>query len=157
MPTPIGLPFAFFPLTEKRTSGVIFPSFGENSNRGYNIQNGGYYFAINDYVDLTVLGDYYTNGSYGLRLQSDYALRYKFRGNLSFRFENLITSERGFPDYAKSTIYNIRWSHSKDGKANPNSSFSASVNLGSSTYFQQSINQLNSSNFLNNTLSSSIS
>lgn len=157
VPTPIGLPFAFFPLTEKRTSGVIFPSFGENSNRGYNIQNGGYYFAINDYVDLTVLGDYYTNGSYGLRLQSDYALRYKFRGNLSFRFENLITSERGFPDYAKSTIYNIRWSHSKDGKANPNSSFSASVNLGSSTYFQQSINQLNSSNFLNNTLSSSIS
>jgi len=157
VPTPIGLPFAFFPLTEKRTSGVIFPSFGEDSNRGYNIQNGGYYFAVNDYVDLAVLGDYYTNGSYGFRLQSDYALRYKFRGNLSFRFENLITSERGFPDYAKSTIYNIRWSHSKDGKANPNSSFSASVNLGSSTYFQQSINQLNSSNFLNNTLSSSIS
>ncbi|MBN4085146.1 LPS-assembly protein LptD [Flavobacteriaceae bacterium AH-315-B10] len=157
VPTPIGLPFAFFPLTKKRTSGVIFPSFGEDSNRGYNIQNGGYYFAINDYVDLSVLGDYYTNGSYGLRLQSAYALRYKFRGNLSFRFENLITSERGFPDYTKSSVYNIRWSHSKDGKANPNSSFSASVNLGSSTYFQQSINQLNSSNFLNNTLSSSIS
>ncbi|RLD30033.1 MAG: LPS-assembly protein LptD [Bacteroidetes bacterium] len=157
VPTPIGLPFAFFPLTKKRTSGVIFPTFGEDSNRGYNIQNGGYYFAINDYVDLAVLGDSYTNGSYGLRLQSAYALRYKFRGNLSFRFENLITSERGFPDYAKSSIYNIRWSHSKDGKANPNSSFSASVNLGSSTYFQQSINQLNTSNFLNNTLSSSIS
>ncbi|MCF6296008.1 MAG: LPS-assembly protein LptD [Flavobacteriaceae bacterium] len=157
VPTPIGLPFAFFPLTKKRTSGVIFPAFGEDSNRGYNIQNGGYYFAINDYVDLAVLGDYFTNGSYGLRLQSAYALRYKFRGNLSFRFENLITSERGFPDYAKSSVYNIRWSHSKDGKANPNSSFSASVNLGSSTYFQQSINQLNTSNFLNNTLSSSIS
>ncbi len=157
VPTPIGLPFAIFPLTQKRTSGVIFPAFGEDSNRGYNIQNGGYYFAINDYVDLAVLGDYYTNGSYGMRLQSAYAVRYKFRGNLSFRFENLITSERGFPDYAKSTIYNLRWSHSQDGKANPNSRFSASVNLGSSTYFQESINQLNASNFLNNTLSSSIS
>ncbi|MCH7524429.1 MAG: LPS-assembly protein LptD, partial [Bacteroidetes bacterium] len=157
VPTPIGLPFAFFPLTKKRTSGVIFPSFGEDSSRGYNIQNGGYYFAISEYADLKVLGDYYTNGSYGLRLQSAYVLRYKFRGNLSFRFENLITSERGFPDYAKSTIYNLRWSHSQDGKSNPSSRFSASVNLGSSTYYQQSVNQLNASNFLNNTLSSSIS
>lgn len=157
VPTPIGLPFAFFPLTKKRTSGVIFPSFGEDSSRGYNIQNGGYYFAISEYADLAVLGDYYSNGSYGLRLQSAYVLRYKFRGNLSFRFENLITSERGFPDYAKSTIYNLRWSHSQDGKANPSSRFSASVNLGSSTYYQQSVNQLNASNFLNNTLSSSIS
>jgi len=159
VPTPIGMPFAFFPLTKKRTSGIIFPAFGEDTggNRGYNIQNGGYYFAINDYVDLAVLGDYYTNGSYGLRLQSAYAKRYKYRGNISFRFENLITSERGFPDYSKSSVYNIRWTHSKDGKSNPNSSFSASVNLGSSTYFQESINQLNTSSFLNNTLSSSIS
>jgi len=157
VPTPIGLPFAYFPLTKKQTSGVIFPSFGEDSNRGYNIQNGGYYFAISDYADLAVTGDYYTNGSYGLRMQSAYAARYKFRGNLSFRYENLITSERGFPDYAKSSIYNIRWSHSQDAKANPNSRFSASVNLGSSRYYQQSINQLNASNFLNNTLSSSIS
>ena len=156
VPTPIGLPFAFFPLTKKRTSGVLFPSFSEVNDRGYGIQNGGYYFAISDYADLAVLGDYYTNGSYGLRLQSAYALRYKFRGNLSFRFENLITSERGFPDYAKSSVYNIRWSHSQDGKSNPNSRFSASVNLGSSTYYQQSINQLNASNFLNNTLSSSV-
>jgi len=157
VPTPIGLPFAYFPLTQKQTSGVIFPSFGEDSNRGYNIQNGGYYFAISDYADLAVTGDYYTNGSYGLRMQSQYAARYKFRGNLSFRYENLITSERGFPDYAKSSIYNIRWSHAQDAKANPNSRFSASVNLGSSRYYQQSINQLNASNFLNNTLSSSIS
>ncbi|MCB0461753.1 MAG: LPS-assembly protein LptD [Flavobacteriaceae bacterium] len=157
VPTPIGLPFAYFPLTQKQTSGIIFPSFGEDSNRGYNIQNGGYYFAISDYADLAVTGDYYTNGSYGLRMQNQYAARYKFRGNLSFRYENLITSERGFPDYAKSSIYNIRWSHAQDAKANPNSRFSASVNLGSSRYYQQSINQLNASNFLNNTLSSSVS
>ena len=156
-PTPIGLPFAYFPLTKKQTSGVIFPSFGEDNQRGYNIQNGGYYFAISDYADLAVTGDYYTNGSYGLRVQSSYAVRYKFRGNLSFRFENLITSERGFPDYANSSIYNLRWSHNQDSKSNPNSRFSASVNLGSSRYYQQSINQVNASNFLNNTLSSSIS
>ena len=157
VPTPIGLPFAYFPLTKKRTSGVIFPTFGEQNDRGYFLQNGGYYFAISDYADLAVLGDYYTNGSYGMRIESNYALRYRFRGNLSFRFENLITSERGFPDYSKSNIYNIRWSHSQDSKASPSSRFSASVNLGSSRYYQQSINQLNASNFLNNTLSSSIS
>ncbi len=157
VPTPIGLPFGFFPLTTKRTSGIIIPTYGEDSRRGYNLQNGGYYFAISDYADLAVLGDYYTNGSYGLRLENSYAWRYKFRGNFSFRYENIITSERGFPDYGKSTIYNLRWSHSQDAKSNPNSRFSASVNLGSSRYYQQSSNQINVSNFLNNTLSSSIS
>jgi len=151
------LPFAFFPLNKKRTSGVIFPSFGEQNNRGYFLQNGGYYFALSDYFDLATLGDYYTNGSYGLRLESNYAVRYKFRGTLSFRYENLINSERGFPDYSKSIIYNLRWNQSQDSKSNPNSHFSASVNLGSSTYYQESINQLNTSNFLNNTLASSVS
>ena len=159
VPTPIALPFAFFPMTKKQTSGIIFPSFGEDTgnDRGYFLQNGGYYFAINDYVDLAVLGDYYTNGSYGIRLQSNYAVRYKFRGNFGFRYENLLNSERGFPDFRQSTIYNIRWSHSQDAKANPNSRFSASVNLGSSQFFSQSINQANLANTLTNTLASSVS
>jgi lipopolysaccharide assembly outer membrane protein LptD (OstA) len=159
VPTPIGLPFAYFPMSDKHTSGVIFPSFGEDNgnDRGYFLQNGGYYFAISDYIDLAVLGDYYTNGSYGLRFETNYATRYRFNGNLSLRYENLINSERGFPDFSKSTIYNIRWSHSQDAKANPSSRFSASVNLGSSTYFRQSINQLNISNSQNNTLASSVS
>ncbi len=157
VPTPIGVPFAFFPLTNKRSSGVIVPSFGEQEERGYFLQNGGYYFAVNDYLDLAVVGDYYTNGSYGLRVDNQYNKRYKFNGNLSFRFENLITSEKGFPDYSKSNIYNLRWSHNKDSKSNPNSRFSASVNIGSSTYFRESINQLNISSALNNTLASSIS
>ena len=157
VPTPIGLPFGFFPLSQTRTSGVLFPSFGEQRGRGYFLQNGGYYFAISDYFDLAALGDYYTNGSYGIRLESNYAVRYKFRGSLSFRYENLINSERGFPEYSRSTIYNLRWNQSQDSKSSPNSRFSASVNLGSSTYFQESVNQLNSSNFLNNTLSSSVS
>ena len=157
VPTPVGLPFGFFPQTEKHTSGIIIPSFGEQNDRGYFLQNGGYYFAINDYVDLAVLGDYYTNGSYGMRLESRYKKRYRFNGNLALRYENLITSELGFPDYSKATIYNIRWSHSQDSKANPSSRFSASVNLGSSTYFRNSINQINAGSFLNNTLASSVS
>ncbi|WP_034044645.1 putative LPS assembly protein LptD [Wocania ichthyoenteri] len=157
VPTPIGLPFGFFPQSEKQTSGVLIPSFGEQNDRGYFLQNGGYYFAINDYVDLAVLGDYYTNGSYGFRLENTYSKRYKFRGNVGFRYENLITSERGFPDYGKSTVYNLRWSHSQDSKANPSSKFSASVNLGSSNYYRTSTNQVNLANRYNNTLSSSVS
>ncbi|MEW7291680.1 putative LPS assembly protein LptD [Aquimarina sp. 2304DJ70-9] len=157
VPTPLGLPFGYFPLTEDRTSGFIIPNPGEESARGYFLQNGGYYFAISDYVDLTLLGDYYTNGSYTFAVESAYALRYRFRGNLRFRFENNLQSERGFPDFSRTTTYNIQWSHSQDAKANPNSRFSASVNFGSSDFFQQSTNQLNTGNFLNNQISSSIS
>ncbi len=157
VPTPVGLPFAYFPLSEDRTSGFIIPSFGENNNRGFFFQNGGYYFAINDYFDFSLLGDYYTNGSYALRGESAYMMRYKYRGNLSARFESLVESERGFPDYSESSIYNIRWTHSQDAKSSPNSRFSASVNLGSSKYFTESINQTNNASALVNTLSSSIS
>lgn len=158
VPTPIALPFAFFPMSkETSVSGILLPSYNDSNNRGFSLQNGGYYFALSDNYDLTVLGDYYTNGSYALRGETSYAKRYKYRGNLNVRFENLINSERGYPDYSKQNIYNIQWSHSKDSKGSPNSSFSASVNLGSSKYFQQSINQANIGSNLNNTLSSSIS
>ena len=157
VPTPVALPFAFFPMTETSRSGVIIPNYNYSNKRGYTLQNGGYYFALSDNYDLAVLGDYYTNGSYGLRFESSYAQKYKFNGNVNLRYENLINSERGFPDYSKTTIYNIQWSHTKDSKSNPNSRFSASVNLGSSKYFQQSLNQMNIGSNLNNTLSSSIS
>ena len=157
VPTPIGIPFGFFPLTKKKKSGILMPTYSDSRERGFSLQNGGYYFAISDYIDLALTGDYYTNGGYGLRGESTYAWRYKFKGNIGFRFENQINSERGFPDYTKSTIYNIRWSHSQDSKSNPNSRFAASVNLGSSKYYRQSYNQVNSGSFLNNTLSSSIS
>jgi len=157
VPTPLGLPFGYFPLTDEQTSGFIIPSFGQTNQRGYFLQNGGYYFAMSDFADLLVLGDYYTNGSYGLRVESSYALKYRFRGNLNIRYENLLDSERGFPDFAQRSVYNLQWSHSQDAKANPNSRFSASVNLGSSEYYQASVNQANTANFLNNSLSSSIS
>ncbi|MFQ3173764.1 MAG: lipopolysaccharide assembly outer membrane protein LptD (OstA) [Flavobacterium sp.] len=158
VPTPIALPFAYFPMSkETNISGLILPSYNDSNTRGFSLQNGGYYFALNDHYDLTVSGDYYTNGSYGMRFESSYAKRYSYRGNLNFRFENLITSERGYPDYLKQKIYNLQWSHSRDSKANPNSTFSASVNLGSSKYFQRSINLANIGSNLNNTLNSSIS
>ena len=158
VPTPLALPYAYFPMSqEKSVSGIIIPSYNDSNTRGFSLQNGGYYFALSDNYDLTVLGDYYTNGSYAMRFESSYAKRYKYRGNVNFRFENLISSERGYPDYSKQNIYNIQWSHSKDSKSNPNSSFSASVNMGSSKYFKQSINQANIGSSLNNTLSSSIS
>ncbi|MTH15377.1 LPS-assembly protein LptD [Flavobacterium sp. LC2016-01] len=158
VPTPLALPFAFFPMSEEKSvSGIIIPSYNDSNTRGFSLQNGGYYFALSDNYDLTVLADYYTNGSYAMRFESAYATRYKYRGNINVRFENLISSERGYPDYSKQNIYNIQWSHSKDTKSNPNSTFSASVNMGSSKYFKQSINQANIGSTLNNTLSSSIS
>ncbi|MGB1042526.1 MAG: putative LPS assembly protein LptD [Tenacibaculum sp.] len=157
VPTPVYLPFAYFPLTNKRTSGFIIPSWGESNNQGFFLQNGGYYFALSDYFDLTTLADIYTNGSWGLRADSNYYVRYKFSGNFSVRFENIIQGLRGLSDFSKSSNFNIRWSHSQDSKSSPNSRFSASVNLGSSTYYRQSLNEFNSSQFLNNTLSSSIS
>lgn len=157
VPTPIGIPFAFFPSTQNTESGFIIPSVNQSNRRGYSIQNGGYYLALSDYFDLSLIADYYTNGSYGFRGDSKYRVRYKYNGSFSFRYENLIDEERGLPDYSKSTVFNVRWNHSKDAKSSPNSTFSASVNFGSSDYYRQSVNQLNSSNFLNNNLSSSIS
>ena len=157
VPTPIGLPFAYFPSQQTKDSGFIIPNISDSNQRGYSIQNGGYYLPISEFFDLTILGDYYTNGSYGINISSIYRKKYNYNGTFSVRYENLINGERGLPGYGKSTVYNIRWSHSKDSKASPNSSFSASVNFGSSDYFRQSVNQLNTANFLNNNLSSSIS
>lgn len=157
VPTPIALPFAYFPMTTGNTAGLIFPTFGSDPDRGYFFQNGGYYFPINDYVDLTLQGDFYTNGSYGFRGQSVYTKRYKYKGNVNIRFENQINSQKGFEDYSRSTNYNIQISHTQDPKNNPNSRLSANVNLGSSDYYRSSLNQYNVPNTQNNNLSSSVS
>nr|WP_298927298.1 putative LPS assembly protein LptD [uncultured Allomuricauda sp.] len=157
IPTPVALPFAYFPLTTGRSAGLIFPTFGNDPNRGYFLQNGGYYLPISDYVDLSLTGDFYTNGSYGFRAQSVYAKRYKFRGNINFNFENLIQSQKGFDDFSRTSNYNIQIRHTQDAKASPNSRFSASVNLGSSQFFTNSLNQANRSNTQTNTFASSIS
>ena len=157
VPTPLAIPFAYFPMTDTRASGFIIPTWGQTSNQGYFLQNGGYYLALNDYLDISLMGDVYTNGSWGLRSESSYVVRYKYNGSFSFRYENLIRSQKGFDDYSKSTNFNLQWSHNQDAKSNPNARFSASVNLGSSKYFRESLNEISVSDRLTNTLNSSIS
>ena len=157
VPTPLFLPFAYFPMGQSRSSGFIIPSWSSGNTRGLFLQNGGYYFAINDYVDLELLGDVYSNGGWSLRTNSAYYVRYKFSGNVNLSFEKIIESTRGFDDFSEASNFNLRWSHRQDGKASPNSNFSASVNIGSSQYFRQSLNEFNNSNFLTNTFNSSIS
>ena len=157
IPTPIALPFAYFPLTVGRTAGLMMPTIGNDPTRGYFLQDGGYYIPFGEYADLTVTGDFYTNGSYGFRAQSVYAKRYRYRGNVNFNFQNLVTSQKGFSDFSRSSIYNLQISHSQDQKASPNSRFSASVNIGSSTFFQNSLLQRDLPLTQNNNQSSSIS
>ncbi len=157
VPTPAFLPFFYAPITKGRASGFIIPTWGDNNRQGFFLQNGGYYFAVNDYVDLTVLGDVYTNGSWGLRFDSNYVLRYKFSGSFSLRFENLIESERGFDDFSKRNNFHLRWSHSQSSQSSPNSRFSASVNFGSSQFFRESLNEFSISQNVTNTFGSSIS
>ncbi|MGB5434397.1 MAG: putative LPS assembly protein LptD [Maribacter sp.] len=157
VPTPIALPFAYFPLTVGRSAGIMMPTFGNQADRGYFLQDIGYYVPLGDYADVLVTGDFYTNGSWGFKTQSVYTKRYKYSGNINFRFENLVTSQKGFSDYSLTKNWNIQMSHSQDTKASPNSRFSASVNMGSSEYYRNSLQQRNLPNTQNNTLSSSIS
>jgi lipopolysaccharide assembly outer membrane protein LptD (OstA) len=158
VPTPFVLPFGFFPLISKRSSGFILPSFAD-TRKGYSLQNGGFYWAINPYIDLSTTADFYTNGSYGLRIGSRYIKRYRFNGNFTFNYENNIQSSIGLPNYSKSTNWNIRWTHSIDPKSSPLSSFTANVNFGSSKYYRNSDNYFvvtNIDNQLRNELSSSV-
>lgn len=149
--TPLVIPFGFFPLTETRTSGFLMPSFGD-TNYGYSISNGGFYWAVSPYMDLTTTADIYTNGSYNLKLSSRYKKRYRYSGDFSFSYTNQITSERGLPNYSKDVRWNIRWKHSKDSKSSPLSNFSSNVNFGSSKYYRNSYSYTDITN-VNNRLS----
>lgn len=133
VPLPLAIPFGFFPITKKGTSGILMPTYGEEKARGFNLRDGGYYWFINDYVDLSVTGTIYTNGSWGLNLGSNYRKRYKFNGNFSFSMSRNHTSEKGAPDYSQSKDWALRWTHSQDPKANPYTTFSASVDMSSSS------------------------
>lgn len=107
VPTPLGIPFAFFPMSNKGTSGLILPSPNNTNRQGFALQNGGLYLALSDNYDLAILGDYYTNGSYAMRFESSYAKRYKFRGNVNVRFENQIKVREVFQTIPRlhSTIF----------------------------------------------------
>lgn len=156
LPLPLAVPFGFFPFSEKYSSGVIFPTFGDDYNRGYYLSNGGYYFAISDNMDLALTGEIYTLGSWGLRAQSAYVKRYKYSGSFNISYLKTITGDKGMPDYTKSTNFQILWNHSQDSKANPNMTLSASVNFTTSGYTRNDLNSYYSSAFTENTKSSTI-
>ena len=156
VPLPIALPFGYFPFTKNYSSGIIFPTFGEDYNRGFYLRDGGYYFAISDYVDLALRGEIYTKGSWGVSGHSTYSKRYKFRGNFDFSYITTIYGEKGSPDYSKQKNFQVIWSHSQDAKANPNMSFSASVNFATSGYSRNDLNSYYNSSFTENTKSSTV-
>ncbi len=156
LPLPLAVPFGFFPFTERYSSGVIFPTFGDDYTRGFYLSNGGYYFAISDNIDLALTGELYTKGSWGLQARSAYVKRYKFSGNFNLSYLKTITGDKGAPDYAKATNFQILWTHTQDSKANPNLNFSASVNFTTSGYSRNDVNSYYSNSFTENTKSSSI-
>ncbi|MDE5810788.1 MAG: LPS-assembly protein LptD [Muribaculaceae bacterium] len=156
LPLPLAVPFGYFPFTDKYASGVIVPSFGDDYNRGFYLHDGGYYFAINDNIDLALTGEIYTRGSWGLSAQSTYAKRYKYSGNFSVSYLKSIYGERGQPDYSKQTNFQIMWTHTQDAKANPNMNLSASVNFTTSGYTRNDLNSYYGSGFTDNTKSSTV-
>ncbi len=154
VPTPLGLPFGVFPNKSGRKSGVLIPAYGE-SELGFFLKDGGYYFGFSDYFDLALRGDVYSKGSYGLKTNTNYAKRYKYNGFFGLSFAQIQVSEEGFPDYSKSQDYFVRWQHVQDPKSNPSSRFSANVNAGSKTY--QTFNSNNANDYLSNAFQSNIS
>jgi hypothetical protein len=156
VPLPIGVPFGFFPNTKTKASGILLPKYGEESNRGFYLRDGGYYFALNDYIDLRATGDIYTNGTWGVRVASTYKINYRFGGNVNVQYFKNVSGFRDIEDtYSASKDYRIGWSHSQDSRANPTSSFRASVNLSSSSYDKNHTRNINS--VMTNTKQSSIS
>ncbi|MBR1877425.1 MAG: LPS-assembly protein LptD [Paludibacteraceae bacterium] len=158
VPLPLAIPFGFFPFTNKYSSGLIMPNFGDDYTRGLYLTGLGYYFAINDYMDLQVTGDIYTRGTWAIRAQSKYIWRYHFSGSLNISYRNDVTGEKGLPDYAVSKNFQVQWTHTQDSKFNPYNTFSASVNFATSGYNRSNINSYYNANlYSENTKSSSIS
>ena len=157
VPLPIAIPFGFFPYTNKYSSGLIMPTFGDDYTRGLYLQGLGYYFAICDYLDLQITGDIYSRGTWAIRAQSKYVWRYHFSGSLNINYRNDVISERGLPDYMVSRNFSINWTHTQDAKFNPYCTFSASVNFSTSGYNRSNINNYyNSSAYSENTKTSTI-
>ena len=153
-PTPLALPFGYFPNNQKKSTGLIFPSYGESANLGFFLKEGGYYFTLSDKADLSIKGDIYSKGSWGLKSLFRYKQRYKYSGNFDLSYGNIINSEKGFPDYSVKKDFFVRWNHKQDAKANPTLQFSANINAGSSTYHRN--NTFNSNEYLSNTFQSSV-
>lgn len=156
VPLPLAVPFGYFPFTSKYSSGVIFPTFGDDYNKGFYLRDGGYYFALSDYADLALTGEIYTKGSWGLSARSSYRKRYKFSGSFDMSYLTTITGDKGSPDYMKQKNFRITWSHSQDSKANPKMTFSASVNFATSGYSRNDLNSYYNESFTENTKNSTV-
>jgi hypothetical protein len=152
----IGLPFAFFPFTQTYSSGIIMPTFGEDMQQGFFLRNGGYYFALSDYVDLTVRGDLYTKGSWGVTASSAYRKRYKYSGNFDASYQITKTGDKGFDDYRVSKSFKVNWTHQQDPKSNPFRTFSASVNFMTNQFDYNNIKNQGIPQSTDNTKGSSI-
>ena len=158
VPLPLAIPYGFFPFKSKYSSGFIMPSYGDETSRGFYLREGGYYFAINDYIDAKVLGDIYTKGSWGVSLQSNYKKRYKFSGNFYFNYQYTQTGEKNMPDFTSNKSFKVTWTHRQDPKANPSQSFSASVNFATSSYERNNLTSMyNPESYTQSTRTSSIS
>ncbi len=142
VPLPLALPFGFFPFTSSYSSGFIMPSYGDDTERGFYLSDGGYYFAISDRMDLKLTGEVFTKGSWGLGAASTYAKRYRYSGNVTFNYIVTKEGEKGLPDYGVGKNFRLQWNHRQDPKAHPNSNFSASVNYASSNYERSNLNSI---------------
>ena len=156
VPTPLAIPFGFFPNKKGKSSGILMPTYGNSPGLGYFLNNGGYYFAVNDYMDLSLTGDIYSRGSWGGRAASSYYKRYGYRGNVNVEYTNIKRSDPEFPDFSQTQSFFVRWSHTQDPKARPNSRFSANVNAGSTENFRNNFNS-SANDFLSNEFKSNIS
>ena len=153
-PLPAAVPFALIPNSKGQRSGLIIPSFGESANRGFYFENGGYYWAINQHMDLQLIGDIYTRGSWAVKPTFRYVSRYKFSGSLAASYAINKVGVEGSADYTESTDFKIRWTHKQDPKARPKSSFSADVYIVSNNY--NKYNAISTNEYLSNTFQSSI-
>ncbi len=142
VPLPLAIPYGFFPFTKSYSSGFIMPTYGDESDRGFYLRDGGYYFAINDKWDLKLLGEIYTKGSWGLSAASNYNKRYRYSGSFFLSYQNTKTGDKNMPDYSEQKSFKVQWSHRQDAKANPYSSLSASVNFATSSYERNNLNSL---------------
>lgn len=158
VPLPLAIPYGFFPFSKKYSSGFIMPSYGDESDRGFYLRDGGYYFAISDKWDLKLLGEIYTKGSWGVSAASNYRKRYRYSGSFLFSYQDSKTGDKGLPDFAEQESFKIQWNHRQDPKANPYSSLAASVNFATSSYERNNLNSMyNPQTLTQSTRTSSVS
>ena len=142
VPLPLAVPYGFFPFTKSYSSGLIMPTYGDESNKGFYLRDGGYYFAISDKMDLKLLGEIYTKGSWGVTATSNYRKRYRYNGSFLVSYQNSVTGDKNMPDYQKTTDFKLTWNHSQDAKAHPVRSFTARVNYSSQSYEQNNLTSM---------------